>query len=1110
MNALFSTSVKKEKNVLLKSVFLLFPAIILACFIGMDAYAADSNTGRAVVPQDVSFTWAINHCADEATGTASDEFVKTKVKEVRFETSSKVSSGMDISDTFNESVPVYVNYDNGVITVSTAADKIYFTNAESMFYENHCLKKIVGLENCDFSSCRSFSFMFAECESLEELDLSSVDISSAEECEAILYDCCVLGKLKTFASSSLKYDLPHEMQDEKGNRFYQDFASGNSKELFLNGWVYTQIFDEDTLGVEYKGGVFYYDKGVRRGYDPSRPDWPGEELYDKDEDAYYFLDNSESGARVEDREIRIPVTENGQTTYKNVYYAGDGKRAEGWYLGESEIDPDTGEYYYRQYWYEKGVKQGYDPDNPSYRGKEIYDPESDAWYWLDNVLGGAMAYSKDVYQESLAGEWGDIAGEDGQRYGKWVRYDGYGHMIKGWQIKEDGTYYFDPVYGTMAKGEALIENYICYFNKDTGVLESKTMAEVRGLLMNERTDPRIAVNSVPVDLSGAETTENNPLSVFYASVPKVVTFTGNNDSINVAYYSDSSSCVVVRKTDLSGETIGSITLEKRGSLLGNVIQDEAGYYYAIWGNEADNWQYDTVTMIVSKYGSDGTLLGELSLKGSDTECYPGDEWGTQVPFEFGNCSLAVNKGVLAVNYGRQMYSGHQSNMIIYVNTSDMTKKEAEPGESGRPATETAYTSHSFDQRIIATSDGGFLALNQGDADSRAFGVTRIGEDLTGRDTLWTFHFREGGNRAYGYNETYAQAGGLAELAGSYVILGGSERTLSRDVSTMDNTYLAHAETRDLFVQFINKDYDPYLSEENFLTREENYVVKGENRLAEGERSTVHDISDKFFLSYDTIDYCVVWLTAYDNAHYAANPKIVKLSDDRFAVLWEKREIKHSYSVPEVFYAEIDGAGHVVAETTRLNGVRLAADAEPALAGGVIYWATNDSNGQRLNMVRTSLAGEGGWSSEGGNSGADTDMSADTNGWVYIGGVSYWYENGVRQGYDPLNPDYRGKEIYDPDSNAWYWLDNVQQGAKAVSKDVYQESLAGDWGDVAAEDGNRYGKWVRYDENGHMIKGWNTNENGTYYFDPVYGTMAKGEALIDGVTYHFDINSGVLQ
>ena len=115
-------------------------------------------------------------------------------------------------------------------------------------------------------------------------------------------------------------------------------------------------------------------------------------------------------------------------------------------------------------------------------------------------------------------------------------------------------------------------------------------------------------------------------------------------------------------------------------------------------------------------------------------------------------------------------------------------------------------------------------------------------------------------------------------------------------------------------------------------------------------------------------------------------------------------------------------------------------------------------------------------------------------WKRINGKDYWYEGGKRQGYDPNNAAYRGKEIYDPVSNGWYWLDNVQQGAKAVSKDVYQESSGG--------------KWVRYDANGQMIKGWNTNADGTYYFDPITGAMAKGTTTIDGMTYYFDPATGV--
>lgn len=120
-------------------------------------------------------------------------------------------------------------------------------------------------------------------------------------------------------------------------------------------------------------------------------------------------------------------------------------------------------------------------------------------------------------------------------------------------------------------------------------------------------------------------------------------------------------------------------------------------------------------------------------------------------------------------------------------------------------------------------------------------------------------------------------------------------------------------------------------------------------------------------------------------------------------------------------------------------------------------------------------------------------------WLTIKGADFWYEKGVRQGLDG-----RGKEIYEPASDAWYWLDAVDQGKKATSKDVYQESEAGQWAD--RPDGT--GKWVRYDAQGHMIKGWSADKR--YYFDPIYGTMAKGDAVIDGRTYHFDKNTGVLQ
>ena len=122
--------------------------------------------------------------------------------------------------------------------------------------------------------------------------------------------------------------------------------------------------------------------------------------------------------------------------------------------------------------------------------------------------------------------------------------------------------------------------------------------------------------------------------------------------------------------------------------------------------------------------------------------------------------------------------------------------------------------------------------------------------------------------------------------------------------------------------------------------------------------------------------------------------------------------------------------------------------------------------------------------------ADSVASVSTyTGWKTVNGKDYWYENGVKQGTTG-----RGKEIYDPDSNAWYWLDAKQGGAKAVNKDVYQESNGG--------------KWVRYDANGHMIKGWDTNDDGTYYFDLITGAMAKGDIVVDNLPCSFDTTTGI--
>ncbi len=160
---------------------------------------------------------------------------------------------------------------------------------------------------------------------------------------------------------------------------------------------------------------------------------------------------------------------------------------------------------------------------------------------------------------------------------------------------------------------------------------------------------------------------------------------------------------------------------------------------------------------------------------------------------------------------------------------------------------------------------------------------------------------------------------------------------------------------------------------------------------------------------------------------------------------------------------------------------------------------------------------------------------------------YWYEDGVLQGTydDPKgvvgDGTVRGREIYDPATDAWYWLDSVYNGAKAVGKEVWipyiyqNESSFSDIDIVenanSSDEGlktlaeksirERTGKWVRYDENGKMLKGWVKIEGelaecypdqkgNVYYYYHKTGLMAKGNVSIDGKDYFFNEITGVLE
>lgn len=109
---------------------------------------------------------------------------------------------------------------------------------------------------------------------------------------------------------------------------------------------------------------------------------------------------------------------------------------------------------------------------------------------------------------------------------------------------------------------------------------------------------------------------------------------------------------------------------------------------------------------------------------------------------------------------------------------------------------------------------------------------------------------------------------------------------------------------------------------------------------------------------------------------------------------------------------------------------------------------------------------------------NVDMNAFGNK-EYANGGHWVTKNGQKYWQDSDGSLARSKEIYDPESNAWYWIDS--DGTMAHDKDVYLRSNGG--------------KWVRYDSNGHMVKGEDYRYGGWYYFDVTTGAMDKGISYV---------------
>lgn len=486
---------------------------------------------------------------------------------------------------------------------------------------------------------------------------------------------------------------------------------------------------------------------------------------------------------------------------------------------------------------------------------------------------------------------------------------------------------------------------------------------------------------------------------------------------------------------------------------------------------------ETVTLTVEPVDNDSMLtkLAENGLAIKDSKdtviSYKAGEKANTYTFTMPADNVTVTPQFTIVEYGITTNVEPTEGGTIKVTVKDSTESIVRAAVGTKiVATFTAADGYQLSEaRCMQGATGGQITLDENGAYEVTMPANRVDFEATfeKKETTEPTNPSEGDNTNNGGEETQALE------AEERTVHGAAEKTTitAMAVFTCTDKNCASAQFVDATVKqtsgvttaavtFNGKDYTAKYGEKNGWVEENGKKYWYENGVKQGTTGRGKEI-------YDPNSDAWYWLDAVQGGAMTVSKDVYQESA---AGQWADKP---------------DGTGKWVRYDENGHMVK--------------GWQTTDKGTYYFDLITGAMA-KGAGDIDGVPCAFDEYTGIALDGqWLTIKGADFWYEKGVRQGLDG-----RGKEIYDPASDAWYWLDAVDQGKKATSKDVYQESEAGQWADRA--DGT--GKWVRYDAQGHMIKGWSADKR--YYFDPIYGTMAKGDAVIDGRTYHFDKNTGVLQ
>ena len=322
-----------------------------------------------------------------------------------------------------------------------------------------------------------------------------------------------------------------------------------------------------------------------------------------------------------------------------------------------------------------------------------------------------------------------------------------------------------------------------------------------------------------------------------------------------------------------------------------------GYYSGISFNFVVTGQNNLVenntrTVIrISKYSKDWIYLSNYELKGANTIR----------PFDSGSLRLVESGGNLYIRTCHQMYTytdglNHQANLTLVIEQGSMTLVSGQWLISGASS---GYVSHSFNQ-YVGVLDGTVFAVDHGDGYPRSAVIY----DMNKKITKEVFPF----SGSIGYNTTFASVGGFETSSSKKTLLVVGNSVNQSEVDSSSNP---SALVRNIWLTVTT------------------------STLASTIKISITNYSDT-------------------GAVTATTPKLVKVNDDRFLIIWGEKERDYTASISgylsKLNYLFVDGNGNKLGEVKAVDG--WLSNCQPKLINGSIVWY---STGIRSSSTSTTPA-----------------------------------------------------------------------------------------------------------------------------------------------------------